>query len=156
MGSMKNSLFNLFNTENIFSFKGRCRRQECIFNVLISNAFVISFVHLAKNMFAVELLAALSVITLLPICVFWCASIVRRLHDMEMTGWWILLLLVFKILFIRSLYDYQFMQKDIFISLLLIETVLMLYICVSAGSRGFNKYGKDPLAVSVKYSSGHR
>ncbi|HAS92968.1 MAG TPA: hypothetical protein DCS12_12420 [Clostridiales bacterium] len=58
---------------------------------------------------------------------------------MEMTGWWVLLLLVFKILFIGGLYDYHFMPKDIFLSLLLIEIVLMLYICVSAGSSRFNK-----------------
>ena len=136
---MKDSLFELFNTESIFSFKGRCSRKECIFNLLISNAFAISFVYLAKNVFVTELLFALCIIMLLPICFFWCASIVRRLHDMQMTGWWVLLLLVFKIQFICGLYDYQFMPKDIFLSLLLIEIVLMLYICVSAGNKGSNK-----------------
>ncbi|MDM9619237.1 hypothetical protein A6U87_00770 [Rhizobium sp. AC44/96] len=100
---------------NYAVFKGRARRSEfwwfTLFSVLAS--FVLAFVDYL--LFGHEILSTLFALgTLLPML----AVTVRRLHDVDRSGWWI------------------------FIGLIpLIGAIILLYWYISEGTPGANQFG---------------
>lgn len=110
-------------------FRGRSRRKEfwCfyLFMFLVTTAFLIlgflveKVAKIPANQVVYNVLNMIYLGTLLP----WCALVVRRMHDIDKSGWWGLLVFVpFGI-------------------------ILLLVFLVRAGTSGDNKFGPDPKAT---------
>lgn len=104
--------------------KGRCRRKTfwifVLINVLISVMLGIVDALLGLNIFQDE--GLLSFIYSLAVLVPTITVSVRRLHDLDRSGWWLLLVL-----------------------LPLIGSLLLLICFCFKGSQGPNRFGADPL-----------
>lgn len=104
------------------TFSGRACRSEfwywTLFTLIAS--IVLSMVDL--SLFASEQYGMLSLIFSLAVFIPGIAVTVRRLHDVNKSGWWILIVLI------------------PFLGLL-----LLLYWEVSRGTEGANDYGNNPL-----------
>lgn len=106
--------------KNYAGFEGRARRKEYWMYVLI-NALIgmgITAVGLATGLFFLSGLYGLAV--MIP---GWAVT-VRRLHDTNRSGWWMLVTLV-----------------------PLIGGIILLVFLASAGDYGENDYGSDPKAA---------
>ncbi|GHU04863.1 membrane protein [Alphaproteobacteria bacterium] len=99
-------------------FNGRAQRSEywfySLFAVIVS--VVTSGIDAALGTFFVNLIASLAL--LLP----GLGVSVRRLHDLEKSGWWLLIALI-----------------------PVIGALLLLYWCIQRGTVGPNRFGDDPL-----------
>lgn len=111
--------------KNYAVFNGRARRMEywmfVLFNIIISLILAIFGQSLFKNGNIAEpqlLNNIYSLIILLPTI----AVSVRRLHDLDKSGWWFLLFLI-----------------------PIIGTILMVFFFVQQGTSGRNRFGEDPL-----------
>ncbi|MEZ3501229.1 DUF805 domain-containing protein [Pantoea sp. KPR_PJ] len=108
-------------------FNGRCRRKTfwlfLLFSTLISLACSAVDELLGLNVFRDQGLLSLiySVAVLIPSV----AVGVRRLHDLDRSGWWLLIMLI----------------------PLLGTLLLLIYFCLR-GTVGPNRFGPDPLEVS--------
>ena len=116
--------------ENYANFEGRARRSEFwyfqLFNFIIS--FVLSFVLalISESLIAVSYLFSLAV--LIPSI----AVGVRRLHDTNRSGWWMLIGLV-----------------------PLVGAIVLIYFFASEGTAGPNQYGPDPKVVGADSLTDH-
>lgn len=105
------------------TFSGRARRSEYWFWTLF-----ITLVSIGTAIIDGALLASAGVGFLNPvwtIAIFFpnLAVAVRRLHDIDMCGWWVLIIFV-----------------------PLIGVLLLLYWMIKRGTAGENRFGPDPLA----------
>jgi len=100
-------------------FSGRARRQEYWMFVLlyVILSIVASVIDAILGTEAVTLILGLAL--LIPSV----AVLIRRLHDLDRTGWWAL-----------------------FMFLPILGTLLLLVFCVMRGTEGLNRFGPDPLA----------
>ena len=122
--------------ENYFNFSGRARRSEynyfLLFNILIAIGFSIIATLLAStadNIFAALtslgwLMAVQGIVSLL-LFIPSIALAVRRLHDINRTGWMLLVMVIFSFLIIPYL-------------------VLLYWVILKEGDSGPNNYG-DPV-----------
>lgn len=92
------------------NFKDRANRKE--FWTFFIIVFAVSFIFKAINVLSLSLIWSLFVF--IP----FLAVSVRRLHDINFSGWWVLLNLI-----------------------PFIGWVILLYFFLSKGSKGLNKYG---------------
>ena len=71
---------------------------------------------------------------------------IRRLHDLNLSGWYYLLYIVFSIL--PAVFYNEESLTMIFIALVfsLVSLILPLFVIFKRGTAGENKYGKDPLS----------
>jgi uncharacterized membrane protein YhaH (DUF805 family) len=105
-------------------FDGRARRKEywyfVLFNIIV--AIVLSLIdRLIGTIFYGQSIGLLSGIYSLAVIIPTLAVTVRRLHDIDRTGWWI------------------------FINLIpLIGTIVLLVFEVTPGTPGSNRFGPDP------------
>lgn len=111
--------------KNYAVFNGRARRMEywmfTLFNVIISLVLAIIGQSMFKNGMIGEpqlLNNIYSLVILIPLI----AVSVRRLHDIDKSGWWFLLFLI-----------------------PIIGTILMIFFFVQQGTQGRNRFGEDPL-----------
>jgi len=100
-------------------FSGRARRQEYWMFVLlyVISSIVAGLIDIFLGTEAVTIILGLAL--LIPSV----AVLIRRLHDLDRTGWWAL-----------------------FMFLPILGTLLLLVFCVLKGTEGPNRYGPDPLA----------
>ena len=121
---------------NYFNFSGRARRSEynyfLLFNILIAIGFTIIATLLAStadNIFAaltsLGWLMAVQGIVYLLLFIPSIALAVRRLHDINRTGWMLLVMVIFSFLIIPYL-------------------VLLYWVILKEGDSGPNNYG-DPV-----------
>lgn len=105
-------------------FSGRARRAEywyfVLFNLIV--AIVLSLIDRLIGTFSgasnIGILSGIySLAVLIPTLALW----VRRLHDIDRTGWWILINLI-----------------------PLIGTIVLLVFALTPGTPGSNQYGPDP------------
>lgn len=78
-------------------FQGRAGRKEFWYAVLPTVAFIIastSVLHSLPDSLGKELLEVLLLLAVLFVLTPWIALIVRRLHDMGLSGWYALILVV--------------------------------------------------------------
>jgi uncharacterized membrane protein YhaH (DUF805 family) len=105
-------------------FSGRSRRMEywyfVLFNIIVG--VVLALIDILLGTFsAAGNIGLLSGIYSLAVLIPTLAVIVRRLHDIDRTGWWI------------------------FINLIpLIGTIVLLVFALTPGTPGSNRYGPDP------------
>ena len=124
-------------------FSGRSRRKEfwsfvllCIVVSIVANTIdgILGMSGLIGGFYApVALLAALALV--IP---QWAVGI-RRLHDTDRSGWWMLLLLVPGVATLLIFASGLWM-----LSLLNLVVLVLLYFFVLDGTRGANQYGADP------------
>ncbi|MHB8050853.1 MAG: DUF805 domain-containing protein [Coriobacteriia bacterium] len=113
------------------TFEGRARRTEywmfVLFNMLIAMGlgFVEGMLGIAAETDASVLGSLYAVAVLLPSL----AVGVRRLHDTNKSGWWMLLAFV------------------------PLANIALLVFFIEEGTAGFNQYGPDPKAVGVTVGS---
>lgn len=102
-------------------FNGRARRKEYwmffLFNVIIS--FAIGFICGLIQGFLNINLDFVSLIYSLAVFIPGVAVAIRRMHDIDRSGWW-----------------------------LLVPILNLVYVC-KKGTDGVNRFGEDPLEVAV-------
>jgi uncharacterized membrane protein YhaH (DUF805 family) len=113
--------------ELFFTSKGRLNRKSYIYrSIFLSLVLGIIQLILELATAAIEALELLFAVMILVLCIFgFVASIMmlaRRLHDLDKSGWWMLLLCV-----------------------PLINLFFAIYIYFFKGTEGPNQYGEDPL-----------
>ena len=111
------------------TFSGRSRRKEYwyffLFNLLIS--LFLTFVDgLTGSLDPDTGYGLLSGIYTLALLIPGIAVGVRRLHDTDRSGWWLLIVLI-----------------------PIIGVLVLLYFTVSKGNSGSNRYGSDPKEVNA-------
>ena len=135
-------------TEHYVDFEGRVRRQEFWYYIL---AYVVIYVVLgiAQSIFGTHVLTGLlSLALLLPTL----GISVRRLHDTDRSGWWVLLGAVPLVLLgllttfalITGTYGMIFLTATILPILSLAAAALLIYWYAQPGTIGQNQFGPDP------------
>ena len=128
-----------------FSFKGRTRRRSFLFGVLtpfiiISLIIACVFAYFVANPDAPyhfpEPMIGTIAIALVGIASIWihAAICVKRLHDMNLTGWWYLLY------YLAVALSVYLTQKAGLVFLLSI-----IVLSLRRGTQGPNRFGPDPL-----------
>lgn len=138
----------------IFSFQGRLNRKPYIilsFALITMTFFILLLFEKAKEEFVIMkesdyigklsesdgsifLLVFILIIALIILIFIGDLTLsVRRLHDLNLSGWWYLPIAVLNIL------------PDIFI-LNLIELCFYIFLVFKRGTVGENRYGADPLS----------
>lgn len=104
------------------TFSGRASRSEFWWNYLfwIIVSWITSFIDGMVNFRFPMISAALGVMVILP----WYALAVRRLHDVDRSGWWWL------------------------IAFTLVGIPVLLYWSAKKGSAGENRFGSNPLTTT--------
>ncbi|MDE2729256.1 MAG: DUF805 domain-containing protein [Gemmatimonadota bacterium] len=114
-------------------FEGRARRKEYwmffLFSVVIVTILTVidEFMGL-KFELGGEDLGFLSTLYYLGIAIPYLAVIVRRLHDTDRSGWWILISLI-----------------------PLIGGIILLVFTIIEGTKGENRFGPDPKAETARW-----
>ncbi len=114
-------------------FEGRARRKEYwmffLFSVVIVTILTVidEFMGL-KFELGGEDLGFLSTLYYLGIAIPYLAVIVRRLHDTDRSGWWILISLI-----------------------PLIGGIILLVFTIIVGTKGDNRFGPDPKAETATW-----
>lgn len=113
--------------ELFFTSKGRLNRKSYIYRSLFLS-LVLGIIQgiLELATVAIEALELLFAVLLLALCIFGFVAgimmLARRLHDLDKSGWWMLLLFV-----------------------PLVNILFYIYILFFKGTEGPNQYGEDPL-----------
>ena len=111
-------------------FEGRARRKEYWIFVLISSLILI-FLSLIDEMTGWKVWDDEGVLSLLySIAVFvpTLAVLVRRLHDTDRSGWWVLIALI-----------------------PLVGAIVLLVFLILKGNEGDNRFGPDPKAETARW-----
>ena len=110
-------------------FGGRSRRKEywyfLLFNIIV--AIVLAWIDALLGTFSSSGIGVLSGIYGLAILLPSLAVTVRRLHDIDRSGWWILI----------NLFP-------------LIGSIVLLVFAVSEGTPGSNRYGPNPKEATAR------
>lgn len=114
-------------------FEGRARRKEYwmffLFSVVIVTILTVIDEFMGLNFeLGEENLGFLSTLYYLGIAIPYLAVIVRRLHDTDRSGWWILISLI-----------------------PLIGGIILLVFTIIEGTKGDNRFGPDPKAETARW-----
>jgi uncharacterized membrane protein YhaH (DUF805 family) len=147
-------------------FAGRLRRRDYVLRKFVV-AVVFAFLGTAIRPSKTDVLMSLIVSAIALVGIFlslaWAA---RRLHDMDQSGWWSLVLLmptatiVLASIFLLSaraaqrLHDMSGWWNLVLLVPLLATIVFLITLCVRRGTTGPNRYGPDPRAYEEE--SPHR
>jgi len=135
-------------TEHYVDFQGRVRRQEFWYYIL---AYAVIWIILAvvQSVFRSQILTGLYSLGLfLPTL----GISVRRLHDTDRTGWWVVLVAVPLVLLglltsfamMTGAYGMMFLTATLLPILSLAAAALLIYWYAQPGTPGANQYGPDP------------
>lgn len=117
--------------QNYANFSGRASRADywwfTLANMLVSAAFSL-LGTMGGDSFLGTIIVAVSAIYSLAVFIPSLAVCIRRLHDIEKSGWWYLIVLV-----------------------PCIGSIVFLVFCCMAGTPGDNKYGPDPYQITYIY-----
>lgn len=111
---------------NYFSFKGRLNRWKFFIYLLPLIIFDLFLYVITLLMPAIHI--NLDTFTIIIFLIFKISLSVKRLHDLDKTGWFLLIQVLFFIPAIN-----------------LILSLFNLYLLFAPGTKGVNKYGDDPL-----------
>lgn len=151
-------------TSDYANFSGRARRREYwlfyLFTIIINLAIQVISLFASKISYASGLSIpsiAVSVISLLwSIYIFTpsIALVVRRLHDINRSGWWYFLFIALAIFVIAgSVSHVYFGMSDKYLPVIVIAFILLVLSAIAMfvalilpGTKGENEYGSDPKA----------
>ncbi|MDC7682484.1 DUF805 domain-containing protein [Asticcacaulis sp. BYS171W] len=97
-------------------------------------------------------LELLGIAVALPLIWLWACLTIKRLHDLNLSGWWCLALLLFPVTSAGAMVLIYFLEAGSVIPVLLAVIagipVLLAYILLTfvKGTVGDNRFGPDPLA----------
>ena len=149
-----------------FSFKGRLNRKAFFFSWLkllglaVVYGLITALMAILSKMLPIYLsiftflLIALCILGLITIFVGMIGIQIKRLHDLNFSGWWLLVAAIITApgnLASDPRVDLSFPEPlgTILIAVYLIIFIgLMISLFFIKGSKGDNKYGKDPLKPS--------
>ncbi|MEQ9488247.1 MAG: DUF805 domain-containing protein [Alphaproteobacteria bacterium] len=112
-------------TKKYATFTGRARRKEYWLFALLYFIVNLVFAVIGGSLYSASSLQALNTVSIVIVLVLFLPSLavtVRRLHDTDRSGWWVLISLI-----------------------PVIGTIWLLVLLVLPGTRGSNNYGEDPL-----------
>ncbi len=133
-------------TKHYIDFQGRARRSEFWWYILVVIVIQIILSIIQRFIGTPILTGLLSLALLLPNL----GISVRRLHDLDKTGWWILLPIAPSLLAIICMFLFQWTLVMIFWVATLACAILLIYWYAQPGSSGQNKFGPDPKAGAKK------
>ena len=117
-------------TKKYFDFSSRAPRKEFWFFFLcyLGGIFILTFIDVLANTFDDEIgvgffTSTFVLLTAIP----YLAVAVRRLHDTDRTGWWVLIAII-----------------------PIIGGVCLIVLHSLKGNQGENRFGDDPLALQEK------
>ena len=113
--------------EILFSFKGRINRAKFLIYMFFIQLLFIMFVFLIYYFYKYNLSIVSEILSIVAsIFGIWTslALYIKRWHDLDKSGWWILL---------------------IFIPI--INLLVFIYLSIKKGTEGSNRFGKDPLNI---------
>jgi uncharacterized membrane protein YhaH (DUF805 family) len=129
-------------------FSGRSRRKEywMYFLFLIIVGFVLGLIEgvMGLQQTVAGLYGPLSLLFALATFIPSLAVGVRRLHDTERSGWWVLLPILPYALSIAMFFSGNLPMAGIFGFVALGLAIVLLVFMVLDGTKGPNKYGPDP------------
>jgi len=114
-------------TKKYLDFSTRAQRKEFWFFVLfyVGGVFILTVIDIAANTYDEESgIGLFSSIFLLLTFIPYLAVSVRRIHDTNRTGWWVLILII-----------------------PLIGAIWLIVLYCLRGNQGENKFGEDPLSA---------
>ncbi|MFI3239485.1 MAG: DUF805 domain-containing protein [Bacteroidales bacterium] len=111
--------------KNYANFNGRARRKEYWMFILVYAILTILLLSLDEMLFgSIELATPISSLFALALLIPSLSVGVRRLHDIDKTGWWYLLYLI-----------------------PIIGWIWLIILHIIDGTKGANKYGDDPKTI---------
>ena len=136
----------------LFGFKGRINRAKFWLAALIYAVFFLAVVGITMSMSSsLDALFGAGLIAYIPLIVSGIAVGIKRLHDRDKSGWWLLLFYVGP-LFINMAGVYGLGAEESTLSqiLLYVSFAINIWAIVELGflrgTIGNNQYGGDPLA----------
>ncbi|WP_341788558.1 MULTISPECIES: DUF805 domain-containing protein [unclassified Rickettsia] len=135
-------MFHLFIrcfTKKYFQFKGRASRKEYL-SFLIFNHLVVLLLKILIKITALKITAIFLGAYLLASLSPFILVAVRRMHDINLSGWWGLLLTII-IIVLRLIPD----KNNIVSILSIIVLIIVIFIICKKGTSGSNRYGKPPM-----------
>jgi uncharacterized membrane protein YhaH (DUF805 family) len=138
-----NAIFENFKnvvTKHYFDFHGRARRSEFWWYILVVIVLQVVLGIIQRFIGTQLLTGLLSLALLLPNL----GVAVRRLHDINKTGWWILLPLAPMVLALIFTFMFQWTIAMILGVATLACSILLIYWYAQPGTAGQNPYGPDP------------
>ena len=136
----------------LFGFKGRINRAKFWLAALIYAVFFLAVVGITMSMSSsLDALFGAGLIAYIPLIVSGIAVGIKRLHDRDKSGWWLLLFYVGP-LFINMVGVYVLGAEESTLSqiLLYVSFAINIWAIVELGflrgTIGGNQYGGDPLA----------
>jgi uncharacterized membrane protein YhaH (DUF805 family) len=150
--------YYIYVLKNFANFKGRARRAEywwfVLINILVGLGISVLDILITASF---GLVLHLSTIYYLAILLPGAAVTVRRLHDLNASGWWFVGLVLFSmvtwVLAMGALFGLAFAPAGFafewFLGLFVVGQVLGLifvFFMCRRGTRGENRFGPDPLA----------
>lgn len=149
---------------DLFRLSGRIGRLQYLFSVSLLGLFTLSLLLLKKfyffdsTAFDMGILLPMALLSLLSGYTF----TVRRLHDINLSGWWAFGLFICKLIItvgyvklaygmwsiytnMLSLADISINDKIYVIGSLGLKCLLVLFLVSMPGTKGKNRYGDDPV-----------
>lgn len=134
-------MFNLFIrcfTEKYFVFNGRSNRKEYLSFLIFDNS-VLFFVAILAKLTASKVIIIITTIYFLLSIPPSISVLIRRLHDLNLSGWWGFVFIAIGVLFTSFI-----PQNTISTVILCILIIVAILIIFKKGTPGTNKYG-EPL-----------
>jgi uncharacterized membrane protein YhaH (DUF805 family) len=133
-------------TKHYFDFNGRTGRAEFWW-------YVLAYVVIAVVVGIIGSLIHTTILSSLLSLAFLCPNLgiaVRRLHDIDKTGWYVLLPMVPTLLAIVFLFMLMWQVAMILWVLTLACMILLIWWYAQPGNTGANKFGSPPAAFAKK------
>ena len=133
---------------NIFSFVLMLIPVVIITLMFLLQAYLKTNLKLVSGTFAnVLIAAALIAVFIVILCFIGQVTLtIRRLHDLNLSGWFYLLFIIPDTLTAALYNEASSLMKMISIVLTLIPVIFFLLLMFKRGTDGENKYGADPLS----------
>ena len=133
---------------NIFSFVLMLVPIVIITLMFLLQAYLKAHLNLVSGAFANALIvSALIAVFMVILCFIGEVTLtIRRLHDLNLSGWFYLLFIIPDTLTAALYNEANSLMKMISIVLTLIPVIFFLLLMFKRGTAGENKYGKDPLS----------
>ena len=133
---------------NIFSFALMLVPVVILTLMFLMQAYLKAHLNLVSGIFANTLIvSALIVVFIVILCFIGQVTLtIRRLHDLNLSGWFYLLFIIPDTLTAALYNEADPLMKIISIVLTLIPVIFFLLLMLKRGTVGDNKYGKDPLS----------